>query len=285
VKQPFRYFRGEFNGKYLYELVRCPNFHVQDILDELVYQILFQWKLEEELAAGEMAIREEDIFNIGKIAGLFQPRTFGRVSLGSVYFTQSHIVNGKQRSERGLVDMLFESFRFVRTERDEYPDDIVNEASVDKRIGMLPSGSIPEGYVRFDTPLYTIEGDIIWENVLPEPPTDVPYIEFFGEKYLVHEEFFDRETPLPLQVYKLLLECVMRLRRNGPTITELLEITRILGEGFICDLEVVQSGRYYTLYYRLNEDAVTLYRERRFSAWQMVCKQKFKLFVLEPHPL
>lgn len=285
MKQPFRYFRGEFNGKYLYNLVKCPNFNVQNVIDEIVYQILFQWKLADEVTAHEMAIRDEDIINIGKIAGLFQPRTFNKASLGSTYFTPSHIVNGKQRSERGFMDMDNESFRFVRDEQDDYPDDIVNEASERLRMGLVPSGTDPVGYVRAGTPLYDAEGNILWENVLPDPPVDGSvYIPFYGEKFLVHEEFFNRETPLTVDIFKLLLECVQRIRYNGPTIKSLLEVTQILGEGYIYDLNIETQTRYYLCYYRLDEDTTVLNRERRFGAWQHICKQKFKLFEFTPYP-
>jgi hypothetical protein len=282
---PFRFFRGELNGYYIYRLVTFFNKAVQNILDELVYHALLRWKLEDEITAGETAIRDEDIINIGKIAGLFQPRVFSKISLGSTYFTQSHIVNGKQRSERGLLDMELESFRFLRGEHDEYPDDIVNEASEQLRMGLVPSGVKPVGYVRFDTLLYNEDGTIIWDNVLEEPPSDgTPYIPFYGEKFLVHEEFFSRETPLTVGIFKLLLECMQRIRRNGPSVTSLLEITRILGEGYIYDLEIIPHAQYYLCYYHLNEDAAVTNRERRFGAWLNICRQKFKLFEFLPHP-
>jgi hypothetical protein len=285
VKRPFRYFRGEFNGKYLYDLVRCPNFNVQDVVDELVYQLLFQWKLEDEVTAHEMAVRDEDIINIGKIAGLFQPRTFNKISLGSTYFTPSHIVNGKQRSERGLMDMDHESFRFVREEHDDYPDGIVNEASERLRMGLVPPGTEPAGYVRAGTPLYDEEGNVLWDNVLPEPPADGSvYIPFYGEKFLVHEEFFSRETPLTVDIFKLLLECVQRIRYNGPTIKSLFDVTQILGEGYIYDLLIEAQAQYYLCYYRLNENILVFNRERRFGAWQHICRQKFKLFEFLPYP-
>jgi hypothetical protein len=285
MKRPFRYFRGEFNGKYLYDLVRCPSLNAQDVIDELVYQTLFQWKLDDEVSADEMAIRDEDIINVGKIAGLFQPRVWGKVSLGSTYFTQSHIVNGQQRSERGLMDMNAESFRFVREGQDDYPDDIVNEASEHLRMGLIPPGPDPVGYVLDGTPLYDNEGNVIWENVLPDPPMDgSAYIPFYGEKFLVHEEFYSRETPLTIGIFKLLLECVQRIRYNGPTIKSLFDVTQILGEGYIYDLQIEPQSRYYLCYYRLNEDAEVLNRERRFGAWQIVCKQKFKLFEFVPYP-
>jgi hypothetical protein len=279
MKLPYRFFRGELNGFYLYRLVTFLNKASGAVLDELAYHALFQWKLEDEITAQEMAVRDEDVINIAKIAGLFQPRVVNKVALGSVFFTQGHTVNGKQRSERGLMDMDLESFRFVREEQDEYPDDIVNEASERLRMGLVPSGTEPAGYVRAGTPLYREDGTVIWENVLPEPPEDGElYAPFYGEKFLVHEEFFSRETPLTIDIFKLLLECVQRIRRDGPSIASLLEVTKILGGGYIHGLRIEGRGRYYMCYYRLDEDAAVLNRERRFGAWQNICGQKFKLF-------
>ena len=282
MKQPFRHFRGEFNGAYLYALVTSPNYAVQDILDELVYHTLFQWKLEDEIGSGEMAIRYKDIIDIAIIAGLFQPRSYGRASLGSTYFTQSHVVSGQERSERGLMDMKSEGFKFVRREQDEYPDDIAGEASENLRMGLVPEGTEPVGYVPLGAQLYTPEGEIIWDNILPEPPGDgTPYTAFYGEKFLVHEEFFNKETPLTVDIFKLLFECAQKIRCNGPTFASFMEVTRILGAGYICDIEVAPCGRYYTVFYRVNDLSEITDKDRRFAAWVNICAQKFKLFVLE----
>jgi hypothetical protein len=279
MKQPFRFFRGELNGYYLYRLVTFLNHAAGDLVDELVYQTLYQWKLEEEVTAGELAIREEDVFNIGIIAGLFQPRTFGRVSLGSQYFTRSHIVNGKERSERGLMDMGYESFRFFRVDQDDYPDDILAEASSERKMGLVPSSAEIVGYVAEGTSLYDQEGNVLWENLLPSPPDDgTPYTTWYGERFLIHEEYFDRETPLTFDVYKLLLECVQRIRRNGVSVGAFLEITQVLGEGYICNIEIVPAARHYEVWYDLDELVDVWNRERRFAAWKNVCNQKFKLY-------
>lgn len=283
MKQPFRYFRGEFNrGRYLYALVICPNFTVQDLLDELVYQTLFQWKLEDELEKDEMPVRDDDIINIAKIAGLFQPRSTGRASIGSTYFTQSHVVNGQERSERGLMDMQTEGFKFVRTARDEYEDDIVNEASADLRMGLVPEDAEPVGFLPVDVPLYTETGDVIWENLLSEPPDDgSPYIAYYGERFLIHEEFFSKDMPLNIKVFKLLFECVQQIRHNGPTIMNFMEITRVLGAGYIYGIEIIPQGPYYTVYYSIDDLSEITDKARRLAAWRHICDQKFKLFLLE----
>jgi len=282
MKQPFRYFRGEFNGAYLYALVTSPNYAVQDILDELAYHALFQWKLEDEVGSGEMAIRHKDMLDIAIIAGLFQPRFYGKASLGSIYFTQSRIIDGKERSERGLMDMSGEGFKFVRGEQDEYPDDIVNEASENLRMVLVPEGTEPVGYIPLGAQLYTPEGEIIWDNVLPEPPDDgTPYTAFYGEKFLIYEESFNKETPLTIDIFKLLLECVQKIRYNGPTFANFMEITRILGAGYIYDIEIVPHGRYCTIFYSVDDLSEIEGKDRRYAAWVNICKQKFKLFVLE----
>jgi hypothetical protein len=110
------------------------------------------------------------------------------------------------------------------------------------------------------------------------------YVPFYGEKFLIHEEFFSRETPLTVDIFKLLLECVQRIRYNGPTIKSLFDVTRILGEGYIRDLKIEAQTRYYLCYYRLDEDATVPHRERRFGAWQNICERKFKLFEFTPYP-
>jgi hypothetical protein len=181
--------------------------------------------------------------------------------------------------------MQSEGFKFVREEQDEYPDDIVIEASTGLRMGMVPEGTEPVGYLPYGSDLYTEDGEVIWENLLSEPPTDgTPYTTFYGERFLVHEEYFNKEAPLTVPILKLLLECVQRIRYNGPSIASFLAVTGILGGDYIYDIEIVPSGRYYLVWYRTNDSSELMDKGRRFAAWQHVCRQKFKLFVLENRP-
>jgi hypothetical protein len=310
MKQPFRYFRGEFNGKYLYSLAVCPNYTVKDILDELAYQALFQWKTEEEAAKGEMPIRDEDIVHIGEIAGVFQAFGWFESNVGSIYFTQSHAVKGAERSERGLFDMDREVFEYVRVDADDYPDDIANEASPRRRISVVPAGMQPVGYVATGTPLFNRDGSVIWDNVLPEPPADTAYVPFFGEKYLVFEEKFIVETTLTVPILKLLIECLQRVRYQGPSIALFMDITKVLCDSYVYDIDIIprqiytpestvkiDEGRiigtfkigrfspaansaYYEVQYKLNQNSILDNLLRRFAVWRSVCRQKFKLFQL-----
>jgi hypothetical protein len=288
MKLPFRFFRGEFNGFFLYNLVTFLNHTIKEVVDELVYQALFQWKTEEEITKGEVYIRDGDIINIGKIAGVFQAFGQFNTNVGSIYFTPGHIVDGVQRNERGLINMDREIFTYVRVEADDYPDDIVNEAAPGKRISMVPSGTAPVGYVAMDTPLFNIDGTIIWESILPEPPVGVAYNPFFGEQYLVLENRFILETILTIPILKLLIECLQRVRFQGLSIALFMEITRILGEGYIYDITITPKQihtpggdmPYYEVQYKRDPDNTIDNQLRRFAVWQMVCQQKFKMFQL-----
>jgi hypothetical protein len=227
-----------------------------------------------------MPVRDEDVIGIGKIAGLFQLRSFGGITTGSVYFTPSHVVNERERSERGLFNMDSENFDFLRTEHDEYPDDIGTEASPLRRMSLVPEGAEPLGYVPEGVRIFDEAGNVLWDNLLSEPPDDgTPYAPFYGEQYLHFEETFYKELPLPVDVFKLLLECVQRIRYGGPTIKGLLDVTDILGGGgYIHDLTITQAGRRYAVSYRLDPNFILFQRERRLAAWKAVCAQKFKLF-------
>jgi hypothetical protein len=283
MKLPFRFFRGEFNGHYLYKALTCFNGAVKAILDELAYHASVQWKTEEDATAGETPLRDEDLHNIGRIAGVYSDNLLGRTILGSVVFTESHVVNGRQRSERALMDMETGAHRFVRTIQDEYPDDIAAMASPDLRMGLVPEGAEPVGYVPVGTDIYDEGGAVIWENVLYDPPADgTPYVPFYGEKHLVHMEQFVKESPLSPRAFRELLESMSWTRHNGPNLWSFFEITRILAGGIVSDIEIVlMPERYYMVYYRIAPDSMRLDQDRLLSAWLQVIRDKFKLFVPE----
>jgi len=285
MKKPYRYFRSELNGFYLRALAVMSNIAAEDITEEFLYQTLFQWKLEgdenENENENENAIREEDIYNIAIIAGFFQLRVFGQTNIGSISSSVSHKAGGIERSERGLFDMQHEYMQYVRTLKDDYPNDIVNEANINFRMSVVPDGTRPVGYVRYDTPAYDAEGNIILDNILSEPPADgAPYTPYYGEKFLTAENCFNRDTFLDLATFKRLFECLQRVEYNGASVASFLEITRMIGEGYIYEIEISPEGNYYTVNYHLNKPLDISNKIGRHSAWQYICNQRFKLFRL-----
>jgi hypothetical protein len=283
MKLPFRFFRGEFNGYYLYKALTCLNNTIRDVLDELAYHATVQWKTAAEAQPGETPLRNEDLFGLGQIAGLYPDNLLGRTVLGSVEFTPSYVVNGKQRSERALMDMDAGAHRFMRTELDEYPDDIVTDASQSRRMGFVPDGVEPVGYVPLGTEIYNEDGSVRWENLLYEPPDDgTPYVPFYGEKYLTHEEWFVKDSPLSPEVYKELLECMLRIRHNGLSLESFFDASRILTGGIVRDIEIVLSpDRRYLVYYSIDPDSTKRDQDRLVTSWLWVIRDKFKLFVPE----
>jgi hypothetical protein len=141
-----------------------------------------------------------------------------------------------------------------------------------------------------DTPLFNSDGTIIWDHVLPEPPADTAFVPFFGEQYLVTEETFILETTLTTPILMLLIECLQKVRYQGPSIALFMDITRILGEGYIYDVEIIphapyatsdsNTTPYYEVRYKRDQSVDVDNVLRRHAVWQTVCQSKFKLFHL-----
>lgn len=281
MKAPFRFFRGELNGFYLRNVLTCQNQAVLEILNELVYQSKFVWKLESEITAGEIAVRDEDIIGIAKFAGVFKPVQYRQNTTGSITFTESKIVGGAQRSERGLFSMLKEKFEYIRTEKDDYATDISTEASSARRETMVPPGAVPVGYVPMGVNIFREDGTVITENILSAPPTDgTPYVDYYGPKYLFYQETFNGEAEMPIELFKSFFECVMRLRYNGVSVKEFLTLTELIVEDYVYDIEIVPQGHYSVVYYTINPDSEIEGRTGRMAAWDIIVSQRFKNFVL-----
>lgn len=282
AKVPFRFMRGELlNGFYIRNFLLCKNKAVQYLINELAYQALFQWKLEGEITAGEVAIRPDDLTNFAKFSGIFRPMQYRQHTLGSIRFSESKVVAGAERSERGLFNMSKEKMEYVRTDKDSYLTDISREASAQKRQTLVPDGMAPVGYVKLGTDLYMPDGTIIWANVLPTPPTDgSPYTEFYGENFLTFEETFNGLSEMATETFMSYYQSLKRIEYNGPSIYEFLFLTKLFCDTYVYDIEIIANDHYYNVYYSLNLDSDVDNKPGRFSAWKLTVEQKFKLFVL-----
>jgi hypothetical protein len=282
MKKPFRFYRGEFNGAYVLAFLLCKNDAVKDIMDELVYQACFQWKLEDEITSGELPVRDEDIIGLGKFAGIFRPIQYISSNIGSIRLTTSTLVNGVERSERRLFNMTSQVFETVHGDADDYPTDIVNEATSNKRQTLVPTGQVPVGHVAYGTDLFYEDGTIIEANLLSTRPTDgTPYTPYYGDKFLFFEETFKNvSTNMTIDMYKKYFESLMRIRHNGASIKEFLYITDLLCEDYVTNIEITQTAYYYTVLYDLNGDSTIDNKTGRMATWESVCAQKFKLFTL-----
>lgn len=279
AKAPFRFFRGEFNGYYVRKYLMSRNAAVLDIVDELVYHGKKAWKLEDEVSNGELPIREAELIGIAMYAGVMRPVQYIDNTIGSLRFTTSNIVNGEERSERGLFDTVTETFKFVHTEQDEYADDITTEASTTQRSSFVPEGATPVGYIAEGTQVFDEEGNIIPGSILEDPPVGVPYTVFYGEEYLWFEETFKNNAAMEIGAFKAYFESIVRMRRNGPSIAGLLEVTEVLCEDYLIDLEVEYVGPHYILHYAINNGSLLVNKSGRLTAWLSFIEKRFKDFV------
>lgn len=281
MKLPFRFFRGELNGYFIRAFLLSRNEAVADIVAELAYQARMAWKLASEVSAEEDPIRDEDLVGIAKFAGVNRPIQYLENSLGAEKMTQSHIVNGKERSERGLFDMVAENFGFAHVDADEYATDIVTEATSSRRAGLVPEGQAPVGYVAYGTTVFNDDGSIIPGSILSAPPDDgTPYSEYYGDKFLFFEETFHSNTAMSIDLFKEYFEHIMRLRRGWAGISELAYLAELLGGGYITELELTAIDYYYMLTYSLDDYADVLNKSGRLAAWQRVMEKRFPDFVL-----
>jgi hypothetical protein len=280
MKAPFRFFRGELNGYYILAFLLSRNSAIADILAELVYQALVAWALPGSEGSGELPIRDDDLTGIAQFAGIVRPVQYYQNVLGSLQFTDSHIVAAQEYSERGLYNMTNESFDFVRTDPSIYADDIVTAASANERMSVVPHGTAILGYEALGSPLFDSAGAFIPANLLSSPPGGgVPYSEYYGDKFLTLENDFTTAAYMSITMFKSYYECVMRIRKEGASIKELLFLTQLLCEGYVYDLEVVPYLHYYKLYYSVNAASSVDNKHGRFATWEKVIEKRFPDFV------
>lgn len=281
MKLPFRFHRGELNGFFLLRLATFLNFAIAEIVEEIVYWANVQFKTGGEISnTTEMPMRDSDIIGIGVVAGVFPLVMTGGTWSGAVLLTESHIVAGQDRSERGLFNTTTEIFEFKQVDNETYPDDISTLATSTLKATLVPHGTAIVGYVAAGTPLYNIDGTVIWANVLSTPPTGVAYDIFYGENYMTLSSDALIVAGMPIELVKALIEAMQRIRYNGPTIKSLFYVTELLCGTLISDMSIVFSTDHYVLSYVIDLSVVIDNKLAVINAWKQVIKSKFKMFEL-----
>lgn len=282
MKRFFRHLTAEANGFYLKGLNGILNEVTVYFYEALSYLRNVVWKIDDDptLTNQEYAITDKDLRDIAKIAGVFTPFISAESNLGSLAFTSSKIVDGVQYSERGLFDMLSEGFKFFRTAPGSYGTDITTLATKYLRSSLVPEGAPILGYIEEGSTVLTEDGQIIPSAILPSPPVDKAYYPYYGEKYLFLAENFLIEAYLDLATFKELFESFQRIRYNGASIAELANITKALMDDFVYDIDIVQDGQKFIMYYKLNQESELVGKTKRLYIWRMLLRQKYKQFAL-----
>lgn len=194
AKAFFRWLRGELNGFYITNINGAMNDSTKDIK-----AFLAEFK-SQQFENGK--ISDKNLYGLGKFAGIFLPRLSRAESLASLRMTESNVVDGFECSERGLFNAELENFSFfhtkddttacfffVRTNQDDYNNDINTQATNLSRSSLVGNSDTVLGYISSeDTDLFDEIGNVKPEKVLSAPPYGVAYSEYYGDEFLMLSE-------------------------------------------------------------------------------------------------
>lgn len=279
-KQFFRWLIAEFDGFYIQTLAYFLNKCVGAIKDLFRYFRFLTLILPEDTTETQQSFSFDDLLGVGAIAGVYPPYITAESILGSLQGTGSKIVNGVQRSERGLYDVDAEMFIFTRTEQDDYPTDINTEASSKKMTSMIESGAPILGYVPEGAKLFDDKGNIDLSVIVPSPGTDKVYQPWYGEKYMYLAEVFLLQRLISYNVFYKLLIIMQKIRYNGASIKTFIEITELLMEDYIQNINFVSYGSYINVEYTQNDASEIANRTAALYIWKYCIKNKFPQFVV-----
>jgi hypothetical protein len=272
AKAFFRFLRGELNGYYITAYNSMLNNATQRIKEFLVERKLEQFNLNN--------MREEDLRGLGKFAGVFFPRIRLGDSISAVRFSDSHIVDGEEYSERGLYDTEYEAFHYEHASQDSSLPDI-NTLATDTLRSSLVGNEAVQGYIsENETDVLDENGRVKASKVLTEPPESGGYSEFYGNQFLFLSEGEATYTELAPSLFIELLKVMQYVRYNGVSLESLCNFINIIcpdGLVLIQNIEVASNGDHYIVYYRYNPDVTTVpYKTQRMSLFENIVKTKFK---------
>ena len=270
-KKFFRWLRGElFSGYYLSNIHDTMNVTAQTNMDFLSKFKLMQFNL---------AMNKNTLYNIGKFASVFLPRKSTLEKLNSVRLSESYEENGEQYSERGLYD--------TENERFEYQTDIPSGTDINTRAtptlrSSLVGDSDPvEGYIASSNDdVFDSDGNIRPSAILPSPPVDEAYSDYFGNKFqFLSEGAESYYTDIVPELYIAIYKALQWIRYNGVSLKSLLNIADILCTKELLQInsvEVASDKRHYMVYYTYYEDSDVLNKEQRLFLFEYLVGLKFK---------
>lgn len=303
TKAFFRYIRGELlNGYYLRKLNLFANTlpSIDSVKEEFLYWMNFQFDTQAE----EYPIRYSDLKGIAQVAGILSIRGATGFLPGWFRLSESFVVNGKERSERGLLDQESGDLEYVRVLIDEYETDIETIATDGLRMSLIPEGAEPVGYVWGDATSAILETGKISPGVLHEFPPDgyelnpvtgkwvwpfetpAPiYAAWYGDKFLPLAESYPLIVSLPDMLFESLIEAQQRIKYNGLGLIYILTISETMVSDLITDLKIELLDAFegtgeHTWYYkmtftRIEENFGIEDGWGRFSAWKYFIESKY----------
>lgn len=183
AKAFFRWLRGEINGYYLQNVSNTFNECTEDIK-----KFLIEFN-NQQFETGK--ITDKNLYGIGKTAGVFLPRLAQSESSSSIRMTESHIEHDYEFSERGLFRVEPELFEFFHCEDDSVGyfvflefDDINLDTDDINRSSLVGEEPVIGYITEKEADIFTEDGLVKAEYVLPDVPYGVEYNDFFGNNFL-----------------------------------------------------------------------------------------------------
>ena len=224
------------------------------------------------------------ITNMGQIAGIFLPRISISETYGNFRFTNSHKVNGVERSERGLMEKEDEQFHFYHTAQDDYPDDINKLATEDKRSSVVGTEDTVKGYIKSsEKEVLTQEGLVDRDKVVLTPPSGIAYADFYGDKFLMIIDSTTERKFISLKVYFELIKSCQWIRYNTQNIQSFCDIVSSLcpkGLVTITKFAYNTTKHCFDINYKYNNSAPVGQKEERLFTFLLLTELKFKQFNL-----
>lgn len=269
----FRFLRGEINGFYLTRFHNAVNVFTKDIRDFFVSFKTMQFNSEMD---------SDILFGIGKFASVFLPRYTTDEQTYAVTFSESHVVDGTEYSERGLYDTDEERFEFKHTTQEEgFPD--INTLATPTLRSSLVGDEQAQGYIPSSaTDVLDENGNVRVSKVLPTPPSGEAYSEFYGNEFLLLSEgasiqYKSLNPKLYIDIYKTL----QWIRYNGVSLESLLHITEVLcPDGFvkIKSIELMEDNLHFQITYETDESSAVTNKAQRLFLLEYLIRLKFKQY-------
>lgn len=287
MKAFFRFLRGELNGFYLQKLNEVNNVYSESVKSFLSYFARMQFKTEDELEEGETAIDNAMIKGIGITAGAFPPYVMQESLSSALRFTGSHIVNGKEYSERGLYNIEGQAFNFVRTDEQEYDTDINTLSSSSDRSSLVEKDRVPVGYFPEGENVIRDDGSLDYSKLMPSPRPNHADAPFYGDNFLYLSENYPVLAITDMKVMLYVIEAMQWVRYNGMNVASLAQFAKIICPNFLFILDIDWSSLYAhgVVEYGIDEEYEAEDKLLKESLFKFLVGKKFSQLAFSQVPI
>ena len=287
MKAFFRFLRGELNGFYVQKLNAVNNLFSDSIKTFLSHFANMQFVTEAEAKDGEVPIDNAMIKGIGVIAGAFPPYVMQESLSGALRFTGSHIVNGKEYSERGLYNVEGQAFNFIRTDEQEYTSDINTQATSAERSSLVEADREPIGYFPEGETVIRDDGSIDYSKLMSSPRPNHADAPFYGDIFLYLSETYPVLGITDMQVMLYVIKAMQWVRYNGMNIASLTEFAKIICPDFlfIIDIDWTTLYAHGVVEYGIDEEYETSNKLLRENIFKALAQKKFSQLAFSQVPI